>query len=106
MEREPKLANKEVANNKKVAADAEAACCEAARRRRVLSGVLVGDFMHNLVDGVFIGTAFSACRPREAGPPSCQARGLLAPCSRPRTPTGGLARRRCHQGIAGVRLRT
>merc|ERR1719389_914779 len=28
---------------------------------RVRSGVLVGDFMHNLCDGIFIGTAFTAC---------------------------------------------
>ena len=28
---------------------------------RIRSGVLVGDFMHNLCDGIFIGTAFTAC---------------------------------------------
>jgi zinc transporter ZupT len=30
-------------------------------RSRILSGVIVGDFMHNLCDGIFIGTAFTAC---------------------------------------------
>ena len=30
-------------------------------RVRVLSGVLVGDFMHNLCDGIFMGTAFRFC---------------------------------------------
>ena len=32
-----------------------------AVRIRVLSGVLVGDFMHNLCDGIFMGTAFRFC---------------------------------------------
>eukprot|EP00242_Pyramimonas_sp_CCMP2087_P009375 CAMPEP_0198212310 /NCGR_PEP_ID=MMETSP1445-20131203/25643_1 /TAXON_ID=36898 /ORGANISM="Pyramimonas sp., Strain CCMP2087" /LENGTH=552 /DNA_ID=CAMNT_0043886727 /DNA_START=176 /DNA_END=1834 /DNA_ORIENTATION=- len=31
------------------------------RRRRVLVSVVVGDFMHNFADGVFIGTAFHTC---------------------------------------------
>jgi len=30
-------------------------------RIRVLSGVLLGDFMHNLCDGIFMGTAFRFC---------------------------------------------
>ena len=32
-----------------------------SRRIRVLIGICLGDFMHNLCDGVFIGTAFMAC---------------------------------------------
>jgi len=32
-----------------------------SRRTRVLSGVILGDFMHNVVDGLFIGAAFTAC---------------------------------------------
>ena len=32
-----------------------------SRRVRVLSGVLLGDFMHNLVDGLFMGAAFAQC---------------------------------------------
>ncbi|EOD11236.1 hypothetical protein EMIHUDRAFT_120394 [Emiliania huxleyi CCMP1516] len=32
-----------------------------SRKVRVLSGVLLGDFLHNLVDGFFIGAAFANC---------------------------------------------
>jgi len=32
-----------------------------SHRVRVLSGVLIGDFMHNFVDGIFIGGAFARC---------------------------------------------
>jgi len=31
------------------------------RRTRIMSGVLVGDFMHNFCDGIFIGTGFTHC---------------------------------------------
>ena len=30
-------------------------------RSRVLGGVLIGDFMHNFCDGIFMGTAFIHC---------------------------------------------
>ena len=32
-------------------------------RARLIGGVLIGDFFHNLCDGVFIGAAFSKCSP-------------------------------------------
>ena len=34
---------------------------DRARRARILAGVLIGDAMHNLCDGIFIGTAFLSC---------------------------------------------
>ena len=34
---------------------------DPSRRVRVLTGVLLGDFVHNLVDGLVIGTAFAQC---------------------------------------------
>ena len=32
-----------------------------ATQRRVFTGVIVGDFMHNFCDGIFIGSAFALC---------------------------------------------
>jgi len=42
-------------------ADGSAAPAPLSVRVRVLSGVLIGDFMHNLCDGIFMGTAFRFC---------------------------------------------
>ncbi len=41
--------------------DAEGAPASKTKVARVRCGVLVGDFMHNLCDGIFIGTAFTGC---------------------------------------------
>jgi zinc transporter ZupT len=43
----------------KVSEDIKSA--NAARVIRVRCGVLIGDFMHNFCDGIFIGTAFASC---------------------------------------------
>lgn len=36
---------------------------KAATRRRIIGGIIIGDFMHNFCDGVFIGSAFAFCGP-------------------------------------------
>ena len=37
------------------------AVADAHTQGRILVGILLGDFMHNLVDGIFIGFAFMSC---------------------------------------------
>jgi len=57
-----KKPGKEEEENKE--ADPEAvsvAIGDPTRAVRVLSAILMGDFLHNLVDGLFIGAAFSGC---------------------------------------------
>jgi len=51
-----------VSATEKTAGDAETTdVVSLMRQRRVLAGVILGDFMHNLVDGIFIAYAFLAC---------------------------------------------
>jgi len=44
-----------------VAKPGDVVLASKSRKVRVLSGVLLGDFLHNLVDGFFIGAAFANC---------------------------------------------
>ena len=46
-------------------------------RVRVLAGVLLGDFMHNFVDGIFIGGAFMRCNDAKGWKVTCMLRGGL-----------------------------
>ena len=49
-----------------IAGGDEAGAMSLAKKARICVGVLVGDFMHNVVDGVIIGTGFQLCD-RRAG---------------------------------------
>jgi len=40
---------------------AEADVVDTAERTRIITGVLIGDFFHNLSDGFFLGAAFAGC---------------------------------------------
>lgn len=48
--------------DKKDPESADVVVLDRSRQKRVLCGVLLGDFVHNLVDGFVLGAAFSNCK--------------------------------------------
>lgn len=50
-----------VTSNVKEIDDAAEVAPSSMRRTRILCGILLGDFFHNLADGVFIAAAFTGC---------------------------------------------